>query len=64
MPVFSRGKLVELISECRDEGNIDKQVEILREINSWLPESKRIALPSLITDDYVNRALDIAESAC
>jgi hypothetical protein len=56
---------VDLISKCRDESEseIDRRVEILHEINSELPQSKQVRIPSLITNDYVNRALDIVESA-
>jgi hypothetical protein len=57
-----RHGVVDLISRCRDEYEIDKQVEILHAINLELPQSKQIRIPSFITNDYVSRALDIAEA--
>ena len=53
--------LLSLIQKCRYENNVDRQINLLRQINSELSESIRIRLPSLITDDYVGRALDIIE---
>jgi hypothetical protein len=63
MATDRQGEVIELINKCRDECEIDKQVEILHEINLELPQSKQIRIPSLITNDYVSRALDIAEAA-
>jgi hypothetical protein len=45
------------MDDCYDEPDIDKKVKILYKINSLLPISCRISIPSLITDDYVNTAL-------
>lgn len=45
------------MDDCYDELDIDKKVKILYKINSLLPISCRINIPSLITDDYVNTAL-------
>ncbi len=52
-----------LISKCRYEENddVDRQIELLNQINSALPKRLRINLPSLITNDYVGKALDIIE---
>ena len=49
------------IRECRYEMDVDKQISMLNEINSHLSGKKRIRLPSLMTNDYVARALDIIE---
>jgi len=40
---------------------IDSQFALLREINAALPFHDRIAMPSLVTDDYCKRALEIIE---
>ena len=40
---------------------MDIQAELLEQINGALPKSLRIQLPSLITNDYVAKALDIIE---
>ncbi|MDQ3806649.1 MAG: hypothetical protein M3298_00620 [Thermoproteota archaeon] len=50
--------LPSLIQQCRHEIDVDKQFEILQKINSLLPKTGRLRLPSLITDDYINTALD------
>jgi hypothetical protein len=46
-----------LAEECSNEENVDKKIEILYRINSMLPMSFQIAIPSLVTDDYVSFAL-------
>jgi hypothetical protein len=46
-----------LAEECSNEENIDKKIEILYRINSMLPISFQINIPSLVTDDYVSSAL-------
>jgi hypothetical protein len=50
-----------LIETCRYEPDVDRQIEILREVNAKLPKSKRLRIPSLFTDDYIRKALDIIE---
>jgi hypothetical protein len=50
-----------MIVRCRYERDIDKQIILLREINEKLPKPERLRLPSLMTDDYVSRALDTIE---
>ena len=51
-----------LIEKCRyDEEDVDRQAELLRQINAALPKTLRIQLPSLITNDYVAKALDTIE---
>jgi len=45
----------------RDETNVDEQYKLLEELNAVLPEERRLSLPSLITNDYVSRAVDIIE---
>jgi hypothetical protein len=49
------------IDLCRSESNLDIQVALLFQINEKLPEELHIKLPSLLTNDYVLRALDIIE---
>ena len=41
--------------------DVDKQILILNAINFSLPKSLRLKIPSLITNDYIGRALDIIE---
>ncbi len=51
--------LSSLIQQCRYEiDDVDKQFELLQKINSLLPKTIRLRMPSLITDDYIRTALD------
>ena len=36
---------------------MDKKLQLLHEINSLIPKSCRINVPSLITNDYIDTAL-------
>jgi hypothetical protein len=49
--------ITKLVDECYNESDIDKKVKILYKINSLLPISSCINIPSLVTDDYVDTAL-------
>ena len=53
--------LTTLVADCYEELDMDKKVQILYKINSLLPESYRIKIPSLITNDYIDLALDRIE---
>ena len=53
--------LSSLIQQCRYEMDVDKQFELLQKINSLLPKTIRLRMPSLITDDYIRTALDIID---
>jgi tRNA isopentenyl-2-thiomethyl-A-37 hydroxylase MiaE len=52
------------IQQCSQEQNIDRKIQILRFINSVLPNQIQLRIPSLITDDYVESALYNLEMAC
>lgn len=54
-------QITSLIARCRYQSDVDKQIRILHAINSALPKSLRLQMPSLFTNDYVSRALDIIE---
>jgi hypothetical protein len=54
-------QMTSLIERCRYQNDVDKQILILHAINSALPQSLRLQMPSLLTNDYVSRALDIIE---
>jgi hypothetical protein len=49
--------IAKLIEDCYEKEDIDKKVQILYKINSLLPKSCRINIPSLITNDYIDTAL-------
>jgi len=52
------------IQKCSQEQNIDSKIQILKFINSLLPNEIQLRIPSLITDDYVEYALYNLEMAC
>ncbi len=54
-------QITSLIAKCRYQNDVDKQIRTLHAINSSLPKSLRLQMPSLLTNDYVSRALDIIE---
>ncbi|MFL6479595.1 MAG: hypothetical protein ACJ70S_00610 [Nitrososphaera sp.] len=58
---MTSNQVTSLIALCRDQSDVDKQITILHAINSGLPMSLRLQMPSLLTNDYVSRALDIIE---
>jgi hypothetical protein len=49
------------IQSCMETSDIDKRVEILQRINRLLPVESMIKLPAFITNDYINRTLDLLE---
>lgn len=49
--------IAKLVEDCYEEEDIDKKVQILYKINSLLPKTCCINIPSLITDDYIDAAL-------
>jgi hypothetical protein len=53
--------LLNHISRIRDERDTQKRMEMLLELNDSLPESFRLDVPSLITNAYVRKALDLIE---
>jgi predicted DNA-binding protein (UPF0278 family) len=46
-----------LIEECNNESDIDKKSQLFYRINSILPSSYQVRIPSLITDDYIDTTL-------
>ena len=54
-------KLLEQISTIRWEPNTEKRLNMLQVLNDSLPEGMRVEMPSLITNAYVRRALDLIE---
>ena len=61
MIIMILNPITSLIAKCRYQSDVDKQIQILHTINSALPKSLRLEMPSLLTNDYVSRALDIIE---
>jgi hypothetical protein len=61
--ISTKSVISKLIESCRDEQDIDKKIETLYRINSILPKSQKLKIPSLLTDDYVETALYNIEQA-
>ena len=49
--------ITNLIEMCRNEPVLDRQLKILLVINAMLPLTKKLHIPSFLTDDYISRAL-------
>lgn len=52
-----------LIEMCRKEPDPDRRLKILLVINAMLPPTKKLHIPSYLTDDYVPRALHEIDKA-
>jgi hypothetical protein len=48
---------MDLLEECKVETDIDRKIELLYTVNSMLPKSQQLKIPSLITNDYVYQAI-------
>ena len=57
----SESELRTIIEACRAESELDRQVEFLQKLNKSLPSGIQIMIPSLLTDDFVARALERIE---
>jgi hypothetical protein len=47
------------ISAIRAERDIDERIRMLHRLNNLLPADRRLEFPSLITNAYIRKALDI-----
>jgi hypothetical protein len=57
----SSQEIMSRISSIRGERNVEKRLRMLQILNESLPKSIRLEMPSLITNAYVRKALDIIE---
>jgi hypothetical protein len=58
---MSMNSLRSRLSEIREEKNTDRRIMKLKRLNSSLPADKQLQIPSLITNAYIRRALDVIE---
>ena len=49
------------ISTIRGEPDTEKRLKMLQELNDSLPRNIKLQMPSLITNAYVRKALDLIE---
>jgi hypothetical protein len=54
---------LDLVNICLETSDIDKRVEILQRINRLLPVECMIKLPAFITNDYIDKTLDLLEES-
>jgi hypothetical protein len=48
----------ELVWACRDEKDMDKKTELYNKIRKKLSYPPELVMPSMITDDFIDAALD------
>jgi len=53
--------ILDLVRQCKQTNEIDEKIAILLKINANLPKYMQLKIPSLITRDYVKRAIAIIE---
>lgn len=53
----NHASIASLLEKCKNEPDLDKRIEMLYAINAILPKSRRLKIPSFITNDYVYQAL-------
>ena len=51
--------ILDQISAIRAERDIDERIRMLHRLNNSLPADRRLEFPSLITNAYIRKALDI-----
>jgi hypothetical protein len=49
------------IAAIREVHDTDARIRMLHKLNNMLPKHKRLKLPTLITNAYIRRALDIIQ---
>ncbi len=53
--------MLKRISAIRNEPDTEKRLRMLLQLNGSLPENMKLDMPSLITNAYVRKALDMIE---
>jgi hypothetical protein len=54
-------QILKTVSAIREEQDTEKRLLMLRSFNDSLPENVKLQMPSLITNAYVRKALDMIE---
>lgn len=53
---MTKSQMEDLVWECRQESDMDRKIALYRLIRKLLPNPPK--MPSMVTDDYINSALD------
>ena len=61
MRMKSSESMLRRISAIRSEPDTEKRLRMLQKLNDSLPEGMKLDMPSLITNAYVRKALDMIE---
>jgi hypothetical protein len=48
----------DLVWACRQERDMDKKLELFNKIRKRLSYPRKLAVPSMVTDDLINSTLD------
>jgi len=57
----SKVHLAKIIAECMESRELNKRLELLEKINAMLSLEVRIELPTLLTNNYLNKKLYLLE---
>jgi hypothetical protein len=58
MNILQARSIDELVWECREEKDMDRKVELYHQIREALSFPPELAAPSMMTDDFIDSALD------
>lgn len=53
-----KASIQDLVWACRDETDMDKKTELYNKIRKKLSYPPELKMPSMITDDFIDAALD------
>jgi hypothetical protein len=56
-----QSRILDQISRIRSERDTEKRLKMLKALNDSLPSRSRLQMPSLVTNAYVRKALDMIE---
>ena len=56
-PTNLNNVMLKLAQKCENESDMNKKSDLLYKLNSLLPLSYQLNVPSLLTDDYIDTAL-------
>jgi len=51
----------EIMKKCMEIQEIDKHIELVQYLNNLLPTKYKFQIPSLITNDWINKRLYLLE---
>lgn len=62
MQVFKNNlQIIQMVKRCRESKNMEERIQLLQSINRLLPMDYEIKIPSFVTNDYIDTALNVLE---